>query len=83
LTLAIVSQNRTVSKLERDRERPESENPPHNNWGKGGGEEGQGKIEGGERGDRVESKRNDEPAADDFAIIIEREEILRGSNKSR
>jgi hypothetical protein len=72
LTLAIVSPNRTVGpKGKSDRKQPKSENPPHNKLGEGG-EKGKGRSKV-ENGDRVESKRNDEPAADYFAIIIERE----------
>jgi hypothetical protein len=70
-----VSPNKTVgTKGESDREQPECENPPHNDWGKGkrGGERRAKEDRRWRNGDWVESKRNDEPAADYFAIIIER-----------
>jgi len=68
-------------KGESEREQPKSENPPHKKLGEGEGEEKAREDRRWRNGDWVESKRNDEPAADYFAIIIEREP--RGPNKSR
>ena len=69
-------------KGESEREQPKSENPPHKKLGEGEGEEKAREDRRWRNGDWVESKRNDEPAGDYFAIIIERESPVARTNRA-